>query len=251
MKNTGWEFNLRSLNINNAKFRWETILALTIPKNELVSFDGLEESTYANRFAIGHSLNIARLFYYTGINPQTGIFEFEDLNGDGNISSPYDNQYIADFAPEMMGSLSNSFEYKGWTMDFMFQYVKKQAYNEFRRFRHAGALSNQPTGVLNNWSETNPNADYQILTSGENFEAFLAHSRFNTSSGVISDASFLRLKTASISYRIQVDQNINCTMFFQGQNLFTFTKFKGGDPERTFGYLPPLRKFLIGVKLEF
>jgi len=251
VKNTGWEFNLQTLNINNSNFNWRTILSLTFSKNELVSFDGLEESTYANRFAIGHSLNITKLFNYTGINPQTGVFEFEDYNGDGIISPPYDNQYIADLSPKMMGSLSNSIEYKGWSIDFMFQYIKKQAYNEYRRFQYAGALSNQPIGVLNNWSEANPNAKYQTLTSGKNYEAFLAHSRFNSSTGVISDASFLRLKTASISYKVKIDHNINCTLFLQGQNLLTFTKFKGGDPERNTDYLPPLKRLLIGAKVEF
>src|SRR5690606_22464897 len=166
-------------------------------------------------------------------------------------SSSYDNKYIVDLTPKFRSSLSNSIEFKSWSIDFMLQYVNKQAYNEYRRIQHAGAFSNQPLGVLNNWSESNPNAEYQILTSGENHEAFLAHSRFNSSTGVISDASFLRLKTVSISYNVKMNHGINCNLFLQGQNLLTFTSFKGGDPEKIADYLPPLKRLLIGVKLEF
>ena len=249
VSNRGFELNLKSVNLNKANLRWETSINLTAPKNELISFDGLENSPYVNRVAIGHSLNISKLYQYLGVNTETGIFEFVDFDGDGMISSPNDNLYIADFSPKLLGSISNSLRYKNWELDFLFQYVNKKGYNEYRNFQPAGFLVNQPVGVLNNW-DANGSA-YQIFTTGNNPDAFLGHSRFVTSSGVVSDASFLRLKTASIAYKINIEKIPNCTIYFQGYNLLTFTNYKGGDPEKFSYNLPPLRKFQLGLKLEF
>lgn len=250
VKNFGWEFNIKTVNINNSYLKWELLFNLSIPKNKLISFEGLEDSPYANRFAIGHSLNIYKLFHYTGINQQTGVFEFEDYNGDGIISSPFDNQFIVDFAPKILAGFSNSVRFKEWTFDINLQYVKRKGFNEYNYFGHAGTFSNQPSGTLNNWSVNSQNPGYQILTSGNNYEAFVAHSRFSSSSGVVSDASFVRLKTASISYRVKLG-NTNCLLYLQGQNLLTFTRFKGGDPERNLNYLPTFKRIQLGTKINF
>src|SRR5690606_1182341 len=126
------------------------------------------------------------------------------------ISSPNDNLYIADFSPKLLGSISNSLRYKNWELDFLFQYVNKKGYNEYRNYQPAGYLENQPVGVLNNWDSNG--STYQIFTTGNNPEAFLAHSRFVTSSGVVSDASFLRLKTASIAYNLNIEKGPNFTI---------------------------------------
>lgn len=249
VKNTGFELSIHTKNIDKPKLSWESTFILTAPKNELVKFEGLEESPYVNRFAIGHPLNIIKLYNYQGINPETGIFEFEDYNGDGIISAPHDNKVVGDFNPKFIASLSNSIKHKNWTLDFMFQYVKKESFNEFRNFQYAGGLTNQPVGVLNNWDDRGENANYQIFSSGYNMDAFLAHSRFINSSGVFSDASFLRLKYASLTYRLNIE-NFNLSVIVQGHNLLTVTNYTAGDPEKSFRNLPPLKRFQLGFKIE-
>src|SRR5690606_10621049 len=57
VENSGFEFDLRSVNFQSNAFTWSTTVNLTIPKNKLVEFDGLENSTFANRYVIGQPLS--------------------------------------------------------------------------------------------------------------------------------------------------------------------------------------------------
>jgi hypothetical protein len=92
----------------------------------------------------------------------------------------------------------------------------------------------------------------QMFTSGDNTEAVLAFSQYGESDGSISDASFVRLKNIALTYTLpqKVLKGIDCSVYLQGQNVFTITDFKGGDPERISGFLPPLRQLAMGVELS-
>lgn len=251
VKNTGFELSINTTNVRKTSLNWETGINLTIPRNELVSFEKLEGSPYVNRFVVGQPLQIIKLYHLVGVNQDTGLYEFEDYNDDGVITSPMDMQFIGDLSPKFLASVSNTLKYKEWSLDFMFQYVKKNAFNEFRGFNYLGSLSNQPIGALNNWDENGSNGIYQTFTAGGNQDAFTSYSRFVSSSGIISDASFLRLKTATLSYNLKLKNLADCKIYIQGSNLLTFTNFKGGDPERLVNYLPPLKRFQLGVKINF
>src|SRR5690606_20090199 len=78
VENTGWEFVLRTINISKNQFSWTTNLNVSIPRNKLIAFPNLEESTYANTYEIGKPTTIRKLYTYTGIHPETGLFTFED-----------------------------------------------------------------------------------------------------------------------------------------------------------------------------
>src|SRR5690606_8576904 len=54
VENTGWEIEFSSLNFNSTNFRWETSFNMSFPKNELVSYPDIEQSSYANTYRIGH-----------------------------------------------------------------------------------------------------------------------------------------------------------------------------------------------------
>lgn len=250
--NYGWEFDLQSTWFQHNQFAWNTSFQISIPKNKLVSFEGLENSTYANQLVIGQPLSVYKLYQFKGVNPDTGLFEFHDFNKDGVISSAEDRNYYVDLSPKFHGSISNALTYKNWNFDFTFQFVKKQGFNEFYTTEPPGIMQNQPTSVLNHWQQPGDQSPMQLYTTGWNFPAYESYSRFTASNGVVSDASFIRLKTASLAYRLKwvPQQSFQCTLFLQAQNLLTFTKFKGGDPEQITGFLPPMKRVSMGVKLE-
>lgn len=252
VENSGWEFQFNATIFGKENFDWNTSFNISLPKNELLEFPGLKQSTYANRFVIGKPLNIAKLYHLKGVNPETGLFEFTDYNGDGLISAPEDRQYIADLTPSLFGGLSNTLNYKNWSLNIFFQFVKKKGFNEFYRNGPAGILSNQPISVLNRWQMPGDRVPLQRFTTGADMEAFMAHSKFIGSSGIVSDASFIRLKSMAISYSLHFgkENNTSCKISLQGQNLLTFTRFKGGDPEQIPGFLPPLRRISLGVDLR-
>jgi TonB-linked SusC/RagA family outer membrane protein len=141
VQNTGLELELRTVQFRRKNFNWTTNLNLTLPKNKLLEFPNLEGSSYANRYVIGESISIQKVYHYTGINPQTGLYTFEDYNNDEQISSPNDQQWIDDTAPKWFGGLANLWSYKNWSMDFLFQFVKQKARNYLYNTSWAGDRS--------------------------------------------------------------------------------------------------------------
>lgn len=253
VENSGFELELRTVNLKAKDFNWTTTVNLSVSKNKLVSFPGLEGSTYANSLVVGESLGIVKVYHYTGIDPQTGTYTFEDYNGDGIINAS-DRQYIADTAPESFGGLANKFNYKSWELDFLFQFVKQQGRNFAYTALAPGLMVNQAVEVTSHWPQDGEGAYSQMYTSGLNDDAINAADRFSNSSASISDASFIRLKSIILSWQIPESWNKAFTgkLYLQGQNLLTVTNYKGADPENRSGlYLPPLRQFTLGFQIGF
>jgi hypothetical protein len=79
----------------------------------------------------------------------------------------------------------------------------------------------------------------------------------SASDGAVSDASFIRLKTAALSYSFPTkwSSQIKAELirfYLQGQNLITWTNYKGGDPEiKNASILPPLKVFTAGIQITF
>lgn len=249
VENSGLEIELDATIVQKDNLSWNTSVNFSLPRNKLLAFPGLENSTYANRYVIGEPLTIAKLYKSEGVNPETGLFEFTDYNGDGAISSD-DKQYIAVISPTFFGGLSNSLAYRNWSLDFLFQFVKKDGYNQYQYSNPPGISLNQSVSVLDRWQKPGDDAHMQRFTTGEDYEAYLSYSRFKQSNGIISDASFIRLRSMELAYTLPLrkDSKNSCRIFLQGLNLLTFTKFKGGDPEQTSSFLPPLRRISFGAQ---
>lgn len=81
VQNSGWEFTITSSNFKSKRFKWNTSFNLTIPRNKLLSFPGIESSSYATKYIVGQSLNVIKGFKYTGVNDTTGIFQFLTAKG--------------------------------------------------------------------------------------------------------------------------------------------------------------------------
>jgi TonB-linked SusC/RagA family outer membrane protein len=251
VENTGLEFTLRTVNFNAKNFNWTTSLNWTIAHTKLLRFPNLEASSYKEQYRINEPLNIQLVYQYTGIDSQTGVYQFKDINNDGKISFPDDRQKVVDLNPDYYGGLQNQLTYKRWKLDFLFQFVKQKNLNYPMGF--AGQMSNQPTKMLSSWQQTGDTGPYQVYTSGYNDAAVTADYLYSQSDASISDASFIRLKNIAVSYDLPLNlKSTQCKIMLQSQNLLTFTKYKDGDPEFTsYGYLPPLKVITAGVQLTF
>ena len=254
VENSGWEMEWRILIFQKKQFRWNINSNMTIPRNKLIAFPGLEGSTYANQYVIGQPIDIRKVYHYTGINSQTGIYQFEDYNTDGVISAPEDRQGIARTNPDFFGGIENGFSYKNWQLDFLFQFVKQKGLN----YNYTGALpgigNNQPVAILDHWQQIGDTNPIQRYTAGFNDDAVNAFYNYASSDAIYTDASFARLKNLSLSYTLPETwiKTAKCRIYLQGQNLLTLTRFSGPDPEnQAQGNLPPLRVLTMGVQLNF
>lgn len=252
VQNSGLEFTLRTVNFNGRDFKWSSNFNISIAKNKLISFPGLDGSTYSNKYVIGKSTSIVKVFQYNGVNPQTGLYEVADLNKDGVITYVEDRQAIEDLTPQYFGGLENSFQYKRLQLDFLFQFVKQQNYS-YSAYVPGGSPINQSSDMTHSWQQAGDSSPYQLNTSGQNGDAVNAYYNYVDSNAGIVDASYIRLKNIALSYDVPLHsvKGVQCRLSLQGQNLLTFTSYKG-DPEFKYsGYLPPLKIITAGIQLTF
>jgi TonB-linked SusC/RagA family outer membrane protein len=252
VENSGYELTLRSVNIQRNNFSWSTDINFSSNRNKLISFPGLTGSSYASRYVIGESLNIFRLYTYTGMDPETGIYQFEDANGDGVISFADDRNTVADLTPDFFGGIQNEITYKNFQLSFLFHFVKQQNFGY--RPGLPGDAINQLASAANVWQQPGDQAPNMPFTTGFNGEIINAYYQYNDSNAAIEDASFIRLKNISLSYDVPltIPKGVKCRLSLQGQNLLTFTSYNNGDPEMPYSsYLPPLKVVTAGVQLTF
>ncbi|WP_273015980.1 SusC/RagA family TonB-linked outer membrane protein [Leeuwenhoekiella blandensis] len=252
VENRGLEFELRSVNLNTTNWKWTTSFNLSIPKNELVSYPGLAGSPYANQLVIGESLTIQKRYEISGVNPDTGIYEFRDFDGDGNITATGDKEFIARVDPRYFGGLGNELSYKNWDLNFFFQFVAKDNTGIYSGI--PGGMVNQPVAVTDRWQEPGDVATFQQYSIGRNRAVADAYRRFLDSNLNWSDASFIRLKNVNLNYTLprKLLKYLEARLYLQGQNVFTLTDYTGADPETSSPLiLPPLRQFVLGAQFTF
>lgn len=257
VQNTGWEFSLNTVNVRQAKFSWNSAFNITIAKNKLVAYPGLEGSADQYKYVIGQPLNIVQGFHFTGINPATGVPQFKDVNGDGTIADPDDYVVLGKTDPVFYGGFQNSLTYKDFQLSFLFQFVKQDGpqLNYGYLSTSYGSMANKDLSALNRWQQPGDvtNIPGASRTPGsptyDNYTSF-----YRLSDAQWGDASYIRLKNISLTYdlaRFTKKWKVPaCSVYFQAQNVFTITKYKGFDPE-TQGYaLPPLKTFTAGIRFS-
>jgi TonB-linked SusC/RagA family outer membrane protein len=258
VQNTGWEMSISSRNIEKNHFSWNTTVTLTLPRNKLVSFPGLSKTGYAASLVLGQSLGLIYKYRFLGVDPQTGIYQFEDVNKDTKYTSA-DNQVLGNTDSKYYGSFGNTVSYKGLQLEVFFEFKKQTGKNYLDRLASyvPGTLYNQPVIVLKRWQQPGNQTDVQKFTyNGASAAAAASITRLGNSDGVYSDASYVRLKNVSISYSLPANWMSklhieNSRVYLQAQNLATFTSYKGSDPEtQNFNRLPTLRTIVAGIQLS-
>lgn len=254
---TSLEFELNTVNIATRDVRWQTTFNITLPKNKLISFPGLATSAYAQTYAVGQPLQLARGYHYLGINSANGVPMFEDQNKD-NAYNSLDYVNIGSLSPKFYGGLGNTVTYKGFTLDVFIQFTKQHGYNAYRAYYFPpGYKVNVPTFyVKDNWTSTHTDATQSALSttvSNPNGPGYAYPYRYYYSDAAYSDASYWRLKNLAFSYNLPKTLTgkmkvQNLRVYVQGQNLFTHTSYQGLDPE-TQNATPVLKTLTGGIQV--
>lgn len=200
---------------------------------------------------------------------QPGDVKLKDLNGDGKVTAE-DQTVIGHGLPIHTGGFTNNFEWKNFDLSIFFQWSYGNDvinYNRVKLESLRGNHVNQLSSAANHWTPRIDNGD-GTYTDG-NYTNYLCAvnrslSNVNTSREV-EDASFLRLKNIQLGYNFPTKmlKNIkvrSLRLYFTAQDLLTFTKYTGYDPEvstrnsamtRGFDYssYPKTTSFTFGVKI--
>jgi TonB-linked SusC/RagA family outer membrane protein len=274
VQNSGWEFEVNTTNVRTKNFKWTSSLNLSLPENKLVEYPNLASSGDASSYEVGQSIRMIKGFKFTGVNAQTGMPEFLDVNKDGMISSPGDYVVLGETMPQLFGGLSNQLTYKNLTLDLFFQFVKQEAITEDwgPLVGVPGTMVNKDLSVLDRWMKPGDITNIPRVSATSANAANTAYRNFYRSSDAAwGDASYIRLKNVSLVYDLSSLTSrwklYNTSVFIQGQNLLTITDYKGLDPEingfdRRFVFpinpfgsvrtaaIPVLKTFTVGLKLS-
>jgi hypothetical protein len=180
------------------------------------------------------SHEVAEKGKYTGsAAPKPGDRLYQDINGDGTFTTAVDRTIIGSAQPDIIYGISNDFNWNGFDLSVFFQgsegnkilNANKQTLELFTGQQNASATA------LDRWTPTHPS---NTVPRAKLDPAPVFSDRF------IEDGSFIRLKTLTIGYTVprELLQKVklsNLRFYLIGQNLFTWTKYSGFDPEVTSG----------------
>lgn len=271
VQNQGLEFTLDTKNIDTKDFSWSSsfnisfneskVLALNDNQKNLQSnipWDNQWQTVSAYIAAVGSPLgemygyqsdgtykyedfNLNNGIYTlkpevttngnTRANIQPGDIKYKDLNGDLVVNTD-DYTVIGHGLPKNTGGFTNNFRYKGFDLNVFFQWSYGNDILNANRILFEGntkSLSyfNQFASYENRWTPENPNSDL-FRTKGFYGGGY--------SSQFVEDGSYLRLKTVSLGYNLNTNflRKIHLKamrIYCSGQNLATWTKYTGPDPE--------------------
>lgn len=261
MVNQGVELSAGITLLKHKGFIWEVSANVSYNNNEIKElYNGLDEyevSTTGTKLVVGHSVGEFFINRYAGVNPANGDQLWYDK--EGNLTTEYNEadkvmvgkSYIAPW----QGGFGTSMSYKDWQLSTQFSWVADRwMVNNDRFFEESNGLYsayNQSKRLLyDRWKEPGDVTD--IPRYGE---APQLDSRF------LEDASFLRLKNVQLSYDFP-QKWMKATKFFTGvrlhaqaQNLLTWTKFQGIDPESSSNVYkaqyPSTKQFSFGLEASF
>ncbi|WPQ63344.1 SusC/RagA family TonB-linked outer membrane protein [Chitinophaga sancti] len=262
IQNLGWELSLNTQNVISNEFNWSTSLNVTIPKNKLISFPNLSNTSYASTYVIGQPINLVRAFEFEGVNNETGLYQFKDSHG-GSTSSPSlldDRSAIMKVAPKFYGGVQNTLKFKRFQFDILFQFVNQNSSSNVQGNRpgsFSGGQGNQPTSVLSRWRKPGDNTSIQKFSSSYSSDVSNAYYSILSSNFVYGfGGSYIRLKNLSLSWEAPSSWCVKShlqglKLYAHAQNLLTITNYIGLDPEtKSSSSLPPLRMVTLGLQVN-
>lgn len=279
IRNMGVELTLTSNNFNRKNFKWTTSLNLGHNKNTVVYLPNHEDivasSSQGNQiYREGEPLYSWYMPKWLGVDSETGAPLWEHLIKDenGNVISTEptskldltnDNQIVGNAQPILVGGLLNTFNVYGVEIsaNLQFNYGNK-VFNDSRRYVDSdGAYIDYNFMSLDNglgwsrWRQPGDNATHPRARLGGNRLSNEVTSRY------LEDGSYLRIKNITVSYPLPATvlrkmHLQSFRIFLSGDNLYTFTKFSGMDPEvgvkGLFSYNYPVsRVFSLGIDVKF
>ncbi|MEZ0487907.1 SusC/RagA family TonB-linked outer membrane protein [Fibrella aquatica] len=282
MTTTGVEASLNLKVLNRAAIKWD--LGMNIGRAASV-VDQLPDGNLVNTFgdatyltSVGQAPNafygyVARGVYATdaqataaGLRTRQsngsllpfrgGDVQFVDLDNN-KIIDENDRQILGSPTPDFFGGINNHFTYGNFTVDALVTFVSGNSLYNYTRnaLESVSGTNNQTQATLNRWRGDGQVTDVPKATLGDP----MGNARF--SNRWIEDGSYIRLRTVAASYNFPINRTVlkYLTLYASANNLLTFTKYLGYDPEfnatnSLFGQgvdntLEPIQKSVqIGIK---
>jgi len=285
IQNKGIELVINTKNIKKDKFSWTTDFVFSMNRNKVIDLNGdaplitggLGLNYNVSRIQEGYPINVFYGFVQDGIfqtqteinnhavqvqgtsssnSTSPGDIRFKDLNNDGLITDA-DRTFIGNPNPNFSASLNNTITYGNLSLSMYLQGVNgNDIFNANRLYTESMSITtNQSAAVLNRWtapgtSNTIPRAVYGDPNNNN-----------RGSSRYIEDGSYMRIKNVTLSYNIPVNLLSKkifdyAKIYVSGQNLFTFTKYTGFDPEVSSNGIdnniyPVTRTLSLGLNVGF
>ena len=196
----------------------------------------------------------------SGRAPGVGRIKYVDVNGD-NIIDAKDQQYIGSDLPKVQFGLNFNAAWKGFDLALFFNGMVRDVYNTSKLYTDffplGEGLGNHSTRLVEAME-----AYYEYEKTGTYNCKYAAPTTINSnnenqqSDWYVEDGSYIRLKNIVLGYTLPADLTRSfklrsARVFLQGQNLLTFTRYTGPDPEAT-GYPYPFGKnFVLGLNIGF
>lgn len=276
VSNKGFEFGLKTRNLNG-KFIWNTDVNFSFNRNQVLTIGTGAQSYISGNYIIkiGEPLGT---FYGTQIDgilqkgeestkgvftgnavPKAGDRLYKDIDGDGKFTTANDRTIIGNAQPDFIFGLTNTLSYRGFDLTFLIQgTVGNELLNINRQnLEMFTGQQNASTDALERWTETNPSQTYPRAKLDP---APIFSDQF------VENGSFVRLKSFQFGYTIpkhvlNARGISNLNVYLSGQNLLTWSKYKGFDPEVTSGsnvqigtdsgIYPASRSLTVGLSLTF
>ncbi|NKI27437.1 TonB-dependent receptor [Arenibacter sp. 6A1] len=247
IENKGFEFGVESRNIATEDFTWNTSLNFAVNRNKVLTLGDQSEilltsskpigNVSEEAFAIireGEPLGSLFGYKYTGIlqegesyspqpNALPGDPKFEDVNKDGLITSA-DRAIIGSAYPKLNFGFTNSLTFNGFDLS-VFLYGKLG--NDLLNMTRMNLEWNRTEESLDRWTPSNQDAS--IPRNGFFYSQYGGY----INSHFIEDASFLRLKNATLGYNVPFKSEVIKTfrLYVMAENLLTISGYSGWDPE--------------------
>lgn len=261
MLNRGVELNINADLVVTKDFKWNVQANASYNYNEITElYSGLNEYTMGNKgtkLVVGHSSGEFFLNRFAGVNPANGDPLW--YTKDGAITNEYrdeDKVMIGkSFEAPWQGGFGTSLSWKTFTLTAQFSWVAdKWIMNNDRYFEENSQISgsyNQSKRMLyDRWKNPGDVTDIPRYGTTQEFDTHL-----------IEDASFLRLKNVTLNYSLpqkaidKIGFLQSARVYAQGQNLLTFTKFSGLDPESSSNIYqaqyPMSKQITFGLEITF
>lgn len=284
VQNKGIELNITTQNMRG-DFEWNTSFNISYNQNKVISLND-SVPLYTGGIGLNQNLSIQKSgfpvnsfygFVTNGIfqsqsevdkyavqvpgsdiynRTSAGDIRFRDINNDGKIDDG-DRTFIGNPNPRYIFAMNNTFAYKGIDLSIFLQGVQgSDIFNANRIYQEGMSVAqNQLASVLDRWSPS--------FTTGKLPRAIFNDPNKNTrvSNRFIEDGSYFRIKNITLGYNlpmgfVQRAKMQTARLYVSAQNLFTFTKYTGFDPEVSangidLNVYPVTRTFSAGINLIF
>ena len=187
-------------------------------------------------------------------NAVAGDLRFVDQNGDGKINDA-DRVYMGNAFPKVTYGFNANVNWKNWDFSLFFQGVTGvKLFNAFKESTLNASEQgyNRWDKILTAWSPTNTGSSIPRISSSD------ANKNFGTiSDWYLENGNYLRLKNLLVGYTFKkIPWDGTLRLYFSAENLLTFTKYSGMDPEvggvgLDAGQYPVSRVISFGAKINF